>query len=50
MEKARGTSNEVDQLVREVGLKILSDADLKARFNGRKENLEEYFIELVMSK
>jgi Apea-like HEPN len=50
MEEARDTSNEVDQLVREVGLKILSDAELKVRFNGRKENLEEYFIELVMGK
>ena len=50
VEKARGTSIEVDQLVREVGLKILLDSELKARFNGKKENLEEYFTELVMGR
>jgi Apea-like HEPN len=50
IEKARDISSEVDQLVRKVGLKILADPELKERFNRNKENLEEYFTELVMGR
>ena len=48
LEKARDISNEVDQIVRQIGLKILSDAELKARFNEKKEDLEQYFLGLVI--
>ena len=48
IEKARNTSNEVDQIVRQIGLKILRDSELKARFNGKKEDLEQYFLGLVI--
>ncbi len=48
LEKARDTSHEVDQIIRQIGIKILSDSELKARFNGKKEDLEQYLLGLVI--